>query len=257
MSSDRRDRFLKLERPRPDAGPADPLPDEERFDGLGDPQPSGTPAPPPAASQAPGPPPGSTGPRSATDRFRPPPPRPLDTAPAVDGEQPFVRCFECEADNSRYAASCTNCGARLDTEAQRAFNEKLWRTRKAEAEAERKATAELEAARQAQAAEQARVRREVAEEMARREKDRIDAELPDGPFGGDPVGGRRGGDTAGMRLLRLIPGTGWRIAAAVAMFTVPFLLAIFGPGQLRAAGMLLLFVVIGLFSPGRRRQRRW
>jgi hypothetical protein len=159
-------------------------------------------------------------------------------------------------DNTVYAASCVNCGADLGTPAQRAFNERLWAERQAQAEAERREAAEREKALKEQADAQARMRREVAEELARRERDRIDDELPDGPFGGGPVGRPRS-DTAGMRLLRLLPGLGWRIAAASVAIGLPVLMLLFGRGQVQMMGMMLLGVVIALFSPGRRRYRRW
>ncbi len=60
-----------------------------------------------------------------------------------------------------------------------------------------------------------------------------------------------------MRLLRLLPGTGWRIAAACALFGIPLLLLLVGRGQAQLAGMILLGVVITLFSPIRQRGRRW
>jgi hypothetical protein len=244
VSSERRDRFLKLERPRPDGEESDPLPDERRFERLG---------------EAPGGPGGAAPvPSSSTDRFRPPPPRPLETAEGAADAQPFTRCAGCETDNTRYAETCQSCGARLDTPAQRAFNEKLWAARQAEATAERRALAERESARQGQAAEEARMRREVAEEMARRERDRVDAELPDGPLGRGPVEGPAGTrDTAGMRLLRMLPGARWRIAAAVLGIGLPLLLVLFGRGQVQVAGMMLLGIVFALFSPARRRMRRW
>jgi hypothetical protein len=221
LSSERRDRFLKLERARPDRG-----------DGN-DPVPS-----------------------SSTDRFRPPPERPLETAEERRGAQPFTRCASCQMDNTVYAASCQNCGAELDTPAQRAFNERLWAERQAQAEAERREIAERERVRQSEAAEQARSRREVAEHMAEMEKARTEREYGDGLSEGGPVAGPVGG-TTGMRLLRMLPGLGWRIAAACLGIGIPLLLLLFGRGQLQMAGMLLLGLVIALFSPMRRRTRRW
>jgi Flp pilus assembly protein TadB len=164
--------------------------------------------------------------------------------------------MDCQMDNTVYAATCQNCAAELDTPAQRAFNERLWKERQAQAETERRELAEREQVRQRDASEQARSRREVAEELARRERDRIDDELPDGPFGGGPVA-RPGADTAGMRLLRMLPGLGWRIAAACVAIGIPLLLLLFGRGQIQMVGMMLLGLVIALFSPGRRRYRRW
>jgi len=237
VSSERRDRFLKLERPRQAGRDAtDRLPDEARFEDMGSPE--------PAPASAPG------VPSSSTDRFRPPPERPLETADAPAGAQPFTRCASCQVDNTVYAATCQHCGVPLDTPAQRDFNERLWAGRRTEAEAERRASAEREQARQREAAEQARRRRELAEELARREKERVDEQ-----YGGG-VPGRPSSDTAGMRLLRLLPGAGWRLAVAVVAVGIPLLLLLFGRGQVQFAGMALLGILIALFSPARR-SRRW
>jgi hypothetical protein len=249
VSSERRERFLKLERERPaGASSPDPLPEEGRFEQMGGDRPA-----PSVPAPRPGPP---SIPSSSTDRFRPAAERPLEVAEERPGAQPFTRCFTCETDNSVHATHCSHCGVELDTPAQRAFNEKLWARRQAEAEAERREVADLQKAREEQAAEQARMKREVAIEMARRERDRLDDELPDGPFGQGPVA-RPGADTAGMRLLRRIPGTGWRIAAALVVFGIPLLLLLFGRGLPQLVGMLALAAVVTLFSPGRRRTRRW
>ncbi len=139
----------------------------------------------------PGPPPGNGVPSTSTDRFRPPPERPLETAGHPEDAQPFTRCASCQMDNTVYAAACQNCGAALDTPAQRDFNERLWASRRAEAEAERRAAAELEKERQRDAAAQARARRELAEEMARQEKDRIDDQYGAGRPRAAVVGHRR------------------------------------------------------------------
>ncbi|MEI6224654.1 MAG: hypothetical protein WCS72_07865 [Deltaproteobacteria bacterium] len=247
MGSERRDRFLKLERARPgrpDA--AEPPPGDERFEGIGDP-----PGVDPAPGTVPAPPPRSSVPSSSTDRFRPPPERPLETMEEREGAQPFTRCASCQMDNTIYAAACLNCGAALDTPAQRAFNERFWAERQAQAETERREMAEREKVRQGAAADQARQQRELGEEIARRERERVDADFPDGPFQ------RPGPDTTGMRLLRLLPGTGLRIAAAVVIIGLPLLLLLFGRGMPQLAGMVLLGIVVALFSPSRRRTRRW
>jgi len=241
VSSELRDRFLKLERPRQAGGDApEALPDEARFESM---EPGGQPegsAPP-------------TVPSTSTDRFRPPPERPLETADPRQDAQPFTRCASCQMDNTIYAPACQNCGAALDTPAQRDFNERLWASRRTEAEAERRMAADREQERQREAAAQARQRRELAEELARQEKVRIDEQYGDGTAGG--VGGASG--TAGMRLLRLVPGAGWRIALAAVAIGIPLLLLLFGRGRAQFAGMALLGILIALFSPGRRRPRRW
>jgi hypothetical protein len=216
LSSERRDRFLKLERARPGGA--------EAPDSI---------------------------PSSSTDRFRPAVERPLETAEDRPGAQPFVRCMDCQMDNTVYAATCQNCAAELDTPAQRAFNEKLWKERQSQADAEKRALAEREAARQRDAGDQARNRREAAEQMAEMERIRTDREFGDGP-----VAGPRS-ETAGMRLLRMLPSLPWRIAAACVAIGIPLLLLLFGRGQIQMVGLMLLGLVIALFSPGRRRFRRW
>ncbi len=221
MSSERRDRFLKLERERPGGGDA---PDSI--------------------------------PSSSTDRFRPAVERPLETVEERTGAQPFVRCMDCQMDNTVYAATCQNCAAELDTPAQRAFNERLWKERQSQAEAEKRALAEREEARQRDAGDQARSRREVAEHMAEMERARTDREYGGGTLDGGPVAGPRS-DTAGMRLLRMLPSLPWRIAAACVAIGIPILLLLFGRGQVQMVGLMLLGLVIALFSPGRRRFRRW
>lgn len=237
---------MKLERERPDGSPpADPLPDDGRFESIG-----AEPRPPAQGGTAPG---GSPVPESATDRFRPPPERGLETAEARKG-QPFTRCADCKVDNTVYAVRCQHCGADLDTPVQRAFNEKLWAERQAEAAAEASEIAGRERARRAEAEEVARQRRQVGEELARRERERVDAQFPGGPI---DTGAARRADTVGMRLLRLLPGTGWRIAAALVAFGIPLLLLLFGRGQPQIVGMMLLGVLISLFSPARARRRRW
>src|SRR2546428_8518450 len=45
------------------------------------------------------------------------------------GEQPFLRCPRCEADNTRYAERCVNCQGLLVGEEVRAWNERLWAER--------------------------------------------------------------------------------------------------------------------------------
>jgi len=271
MATDRRDRFLKLERPRAGAGGrTDPLPSDERFEGLGGaprgraggegPPAPGAPPPSDAGDEAPVP-------RASVERFRPAPDRSLDTAALPDGAQPFTRCARCEMDNSVYARACQNCGADLETPEQRNFNEQYWARRQAESRAEKAAADARARAVEASEAEVQRARREIAEQMARREAERLDGEL-DAAGGGrrrrwgswdDAPGGGWGGDPVplGIRLLRMIPGIGWKIAAVAAVVVLPLALAIFTRGGPQLAGMVVLMLIGGLFSNGRRRWRRW
>src|SRR5512141_440901 len=149
MSSLRR--FLRIERPRAERPEdVDPSPDTaERFGDI----------------ERPGPTPGA--PRSsgaAMDRFGPDPEPRIELLETAAADRPFTRCMRCGMDHNVFATECSGCGASLDTEPQRDFNERLWAkrqeeaAREARAEAERagRAEAELTASRQAMGEELAR-----------------------------------------------------------------------------------------------------
>jgi hypothetical protein len=162
-------RFLHIERRRTGApgGSDTARPDTaERFESVERPQ-------PPAATQ----------PASGADleRFGPEPPPPIELAGTAAGERPFTRCMGCGMDHHVLATECTGCGAPLDTEPQRAFNDRLWARRQEEAAREAAASEALRAARADADAEATRARRAMAETLARevgeRERRRLDAEL--------------------------------------------------------------------------------
>lgn len=164
-------RFLQIERPR--AGAPDAEPDEavaRRIEGVERP------------SVAPEPPPRSGG---DLERFAPPPPPPLELDVPEAGERPFTRCPRCGMDHHVGIVACSACGAPLDTEACRAFNDALWRERLAQAAEEDRVDAARRAAREAAEGEAAREQRAAAEAMAREigeaERRRLDREL--GPGG--------------------------------------------------------------------------
>jgi hypothetical protein len=235
VGSERLRRFLKLERARPGgAGPVDPLPDDGRFEHIGE-----EPAPAPATPI----------PQEATDRFRPAPERPLQTAALPAGAQPFTRCVRCQADSTVYAERCQGCGAPLDTPEQRAFNERLWADRVAALEEERRMLAGREAQRRDEAEERARVRREAEEETARAVKARVEAELDAGGLGGGE-GSVREGDRPGRLAER------WRVAA-VAFVVVAVTLAVAAPRRGAWAAMgsigILLAVATALWRRARGR----
>jgi hypothetical protein len=274
MADDRRRRFLQIERPRGPGAP-DPAPPGTAVEGrFGAPDRQARPAEPapPAAPAAPAVPvaPGHV------ERFRPAAQVPLEVADRGDGSQPFVRCCGCETDNTLYAVRCTTCGAELHTDAQRAFNERLWQERRAIAGAEAAAAAERRAGLEAAAEEAARARRAMGEALARQvgdaERRRLEGgglgEPPWGPDAGSGRGtgwgdsrgagwtgdGLLGGQPVALRLLAAIPDPRWRVAAGVAAIAVPALLYLVAPG----AGLVVGLVVLGLFMPGGWRwRRRW
>ena len=57
-----------------------------------------------------------------------------------------MRCASCQMDHNRSASACSNCGADLRTDEQRAFNARLAEERRAQATAEGTQVAELERA---------------------------------------------------------------------------------------------------------------
>src|SRR5512133_821146 len=157
-------RFLRIERPRSERrDDVDPSPETaERFGGV----------------ERPGPRPGA--PRSSgadLGRFGPEPEPRIELLQTDAADRPFTRCMRCGMDHNVFATECSGCGASLDTEPQREFNERLWAQRQeqeardARVEAERRAAAaraeaELSAARRAMG-------EELAREVGRRERRRL------------------------------------------------------------------------------------
>jgi hypothetical protein len=192
MAEDRFDRFRKLERPRrPGSADArDPSPGtEERFEALEERKPAG------AAGDAAG-----HIAEGHLDRFRPAAERPIEIAPEAEGELPFIRCATCQMDHNRTAITCTNCGADLRTEGQRAFNAALAVERRSQAAVEQAQVAELERAqgeaREEGAASQRAMGEALAREVGDAERRRLDAEGIGG-FGGAPGWGGRWGSGSG------------------------------------------------------------
>jgi hypothetical protein len=263
LSDPRLRRFLHLERPRPDREPSDPAepgPTAERFEGVE------RPAHPPAPAQPP-----PTGAR--LDRFGPDPGPRIELVEAEGGRQPFTRCMRCGMDSNVFATECPGCGASLDTAAQRAFNEKLWADRQADAEREARAAAERRELMERAAAEEAVQRRAMGEAIARevgdRERRRIAAE--ERRWGGRGWGGlgdldRPGGSLdatpLGIRLLRRIPDGRLQVAAAIGTVFLIFCLLVGGlAGGLRGGRGPLFGLGVGLAilfftPPGSWRRRR-
>lgn len=190
-------RFLHLERPRakgPDAAEASPA-TAERFGGVERPG---------QGPQAPH----SSG--ADLDRFGPEPPPRIELLETASGEQPFTRCMRCGMDHAVFATECSGCGASLDTEAQREFNEQLWARRQEEAAREAQASAERKAMQERARAELRQAQRAMGEELARevgrRERIRLEVEeRREGGWGGGPGWPDGGGWSAfGRWLLSLL-----------------------------------------------------
>jgi hypothetical protein len=129
----------------------------------------------------------------------------------LDQGQPFVRCARCRRDAYRTAASCTFCGADLDTQEQRAYNEAYWKDRQADDTEQRAELERLRAARET-------AERELAE--ATRELRRRTAERRNHDDGlGDPfrAGFRAIGLWLGTWLRRAFPDRALRIAVMTAL----------------------------------------
>jgi hypothetical protein len=63
----------------------------------------------------------------------------IETDEEAPDAQPFLRCAQCEMDNTRFSQRCTNCGAPLHTPEQDLYNRQLWEKRRREAQAEQEA----------------------------------------------------------------------------------------------------------------------
>ena len=171
------------------------------------------------------------------------------------GEQPFLRCPRCEADNTRFAQRCINCSAPLGDEEARAFNERLWAERKAvrvqeEVAHQQKRLSEAELVQQNRMLGEA-----LAREVGERERERL------GGFSWGS-GGYSDATPIGIRLLSLLPSTQSRIiagAGAAVTFIAAAGLALGGHGhpRLQLAGFIVGLLLLLLFTPNMPRRRRW
>jgi hypothetical protein len=174
---------------------------------------------------------------------------------ADHGEQPFLRCPRCEADNSRYERRCMNCQAPLDGADVRAWNEQLWARRRAQA-AEETGQRAAAAQRTVTAEELVQQNRMLGEALAREIGDRERMRLGWWATGfDDPT-------PIGVRLLGLLPTTSARVTGGLiigGVFLGCALLAYAGPrhSPLRIAGFVVDVVLVLLFSPNVPRYRRW
>ena len=246
-------RFLHLERARsegPDDAPPDGSPGTaERF----------------GAVERPGERPGA--PRSSgadLDRFGPEPEPKIELVEADSADRPFTRCMRCGMDHNVFATECSGCGASLDTEPQREFNETLWARRQEEAAREKRADAERREQAARAEAELAASRRSMGEELAREvgrlERRRLGMDDPlGGGWGGlgDGSDGGSGGPPLGLRLLRALPDWRWQVGAiAVGVGVVGGLFA-FGRDGHPVALFTAMFLVVVLAVPRWRTGRRW
>jgi hypothetical protein len=245
VSDQKLDRFRRLERPR--AAGADPAPrspsTDTRIEAVEGPGPAGPATAGPAAG-------GELG------RFRAPPERGLELDTAAHDAQPFLRCAGCETDNFRTAAACSTCGADLDTEPQRLFNQRFWAGRRAEAAAEAEASAALQAELAlARAGEEAQ-RRSAAEAMALLVGDAERRRLEQEGFGGDwsrRIDLVQPGAPSASRAFRWLSSLprGWAVGIGLALLALPFLLYLVRP----SLGLVTGLVLLTLFAPPRWRPR--
>lgn len=169
---------------------------------------------------------------------------PLALAPEPSGEEHFPRCGRCETENGRYAGTCTECGADLNTPQQREYNAKLRQARQAQAQE------------QAQAHEEWRRQQEAQQKEEYAERAKLMEKLRQDPWGtGRKKGVHELEDTPGMWLLSVIPFRPVRWVIAGALCLVPFVIALTGgrDGRRLAAGLGLILVF--LFIPFKSKRR--
>ncbi len=230
-------RFLHLERARDEKTPPEGqvrLQDGSRFESVVGP---GGEAPSSVAV-----------PEAHVERFK----RHGETPLALDTEHAegphFPRCVRCEAENGRFASTCSTCGADLQAPEQLAYNQQR-RQQLAQTEAR---TREQQQARQ-------KVQRE-AEAQSVAERQRYVEELHRALEKDRPLLSRwqhLATPSFGVGLLRLIPHPLVRWSALAWAISLPFLLVRFGNGPLQLVGMYLgvltfvLFVPTSLWTAGR------
>ncbi len=156
-------------------------------------------------------------------------------------------------DYNVFAVECAGCGASLDTEAQREFNERLWAARQEEAAREARAAAERDELRSRAEADPDRRRRAMGEELAREVGDLERRRL--GGFGGEPGSF----EPLAFRLLALIDDPATRVAVGISGAAALVVLAVVG--LVRPDSRPALYAAIALAAlllvPPRRRRRWW
>src|SRR5438105_669904 len=185
-------------------------------------------------------------------RFAPEEPRPPGSGIETDEEpadaQPFLRCARCEADNTRFADRCTNCGAALHTPEQELYNRQLWTKRRAEAAAEQQALADLRAPKPPIDEARRQLGEQLALEVMQREEARI--------------GWMQGGGFVpfGVRLVMAMPVRWrWGALAVVTLWLGGTGIAALQTHRSTPIALFLgsVFLLLALFSPSRPRRSRW
>jgi hypothetical protein len=213
-------RFLRLERVRRDSEqelPAAP----SRFSTLEEARVSGSATPHSSPS---------------LERFAPEPlPAPELELELPDAAEPFVRCAHCGADSVRHATVCRQCEARLDTDAVRAFNVRLWAEMTVAREREAQELPDREGLRRGATVGTAAGSDEASvAELAAREQARRALEMPSGWASSGGWGQASG---AGARVLPLL------VAVALGL---PVLVALSRRGV--AGGWAAFLVAVGAFA---------
>jgi hypothetical protein len=163
------------------------------------------------------------------------------------GEQPFLRCPSCEADNGKHEERCIHCQRPLQTAEVHAWNAEFWEKRKAE----RPPAAPLPQSPPSLSPENRHLAEALAREVGERERERLF--WSGGMYDSTPVG---------VRLLSLIRDSRTRLMVGAGML-VTFLgggLVAFtarGHPGLQVAGAIVAMLLFVLFVPNSRRRRWW
>jgi len=168
--------------------------------------------------------------------------------------QPFLRCAQCEMDNTRFADRCANCGAPLHTPEQDLYNRQLWQKRRAEAAAEQEALRKMHQpaapAAGAQSAHDARyaLGEVLAREVAEREEARLSwmSGSVDVPFGIRAV-------------MAMQPRWRWRLGGVIALWLGGTGIAALRTHHSTAIWLFFgsLGALLAFFTPSRPRRRYW
>ena len=165
------------------------------------------------------------------------------------GEQPFLRCPACEADNGRHAEKCINCQRPLQTAEVRAWNAAFWEKRKAEKPPETPPLPQSVPL----SGENRRLAEALACEVAQRERGRLSWWNDFRSYDATPFG---------FRLLGLIENASTRFAVAAGLVVtflgsaIVALTARGHPGLQIGCGMVAMLLLV-FFTPNTPRRRWW
>lgn len=167
------------------------------------------------------------------------------------GEQPFLRCPSCEADNNRGAERCFNCQQPLQTDDARAWNAAYWEKRRHD-ESGAVAPGHPALVSRPLSDEERRLAEALAREVGERERARL--------FGW--WGAAHDPTPIGIRFLRSIGDGSTRLLVSLGFagaFMIAAMVAVLAPAHswLRTGALSVDVLILSVFTPNLRARNSW